>query len=123
MATKTVYQTDPASGIYLFPTQANELALAPGIFNIPFGAYEDAPPEVEPGHVAQRDHTGSGWTVVEDHRGEVFYLVDGGAQYSLGSVVDVDGQPMSYPGWGKVPAWLTQDAPDPVTGEASLTGE
>ncbi len=116
MATKTVYQTDPTSGIYLFPMQANELALAPGIFNIPFGAYEDAPPEVDPGHVAQRDHTGSDWTVVEDHREEVFYLVDSGAQYLLGSVVDVDGQPLGYPGWGKVPAWLTPTAPILATG-------
>ena len=40
MATKTVYQTDPTSGIYLFTTQANELALARGFR---FGAYEDSP--------------------------------------------------------------------------------
>ncbi|MCF7770443.1 MAG: phage tail protein [Achromobacter sp.] len=116
MATKTVYQTDPVSGIYLFATQANELALVPGVFNIPFGSYEDAPPAVAAGEVARRNPATSGWEVAEDHRGEVFYLVDGGAQYSLGSVVDVDGQPVSYPGWGKVPAWLTPTAPIPATG-------
>ncbi|MFY1901499.1 phage tail protein [Achromobacter xylosoxidans] len=115
MATKTVYQTDPATGIYLFPTLANELALAPGVFNIPFGAYEDAPPAAEPGHVAKRDHAGSGWTVVEDHRGDVLYLADHGGQYSLGSTVEIEGLPMSYPGWGKVPAWLTLTAPTSTT--------
>ncbi len=116
MATKTVYQTDPANGIYLFPTHANELALELGVYNVPFGAYEDAPPEVGPDHVAQRDHTGLGWTVVEDHRGEVLYLVDSGTQYPLGSVVDIDGHSLSYPGWGQVPAWLTQTASTPASG-------
>ena len=75
MATKTVYQSDPISGIYLFTTQANELALAPGLFNIPFGAYEEAPPAVPEGEVAQWNPTSSAWMAVEDHRGETFYLV------------------------------------------------
>lgn len=115
MATKTVYQTDPANGIYLFPTQANELAFAPGLFNIPFGSYEDAPSEAEPGHVAQRDNTGAGWIMVEDHREDVLYQVNGGTQYLPGSIVDIDGHPMSYPGWGKVPAWLTLTPPSSTT--------
>ena len=116
MATKIVYQTDPANGIYLFATLANELALVPGVFNIPFGAYEDAPPEVAPGHVAQRDQSGNAWTVVEDHRTDVLYLVSDGTQYQLGSVVEIDARPLSYPGWGEVPAWLTLAAPTPLPG-------
>ncbi|WP_336726352.1 phage tail protein [Achromobacter ruhlandii] len=123
MATKTVYQTDPVSGIYLFATQANELALVPGVFNIPFGSYEDAPPAVAAGEVARWNQATSGWDVVEDHRGEVFYLVKDGMEYALGSVVEIEGGSTSYPGWGEVPAWLTLAAPDPVTGEASPAGD
>ena len=92
---------------HLFTTQANELALAPGLFNIPFGAYEEAPPAVPEGEVAQWNPTSSAWMAVEDHRGETFYLVKDGTAYEMGSSVEVDGEPTSYPGWGKVPAWLT----------------
>ena len=42
MATKTVYQTDPTSGIYLFTTQANELALARGFM------FPSAPTRIRP---------------------------------------------------------------------------
>lgn len=123
MATKTVYQTDPVSGIYLFATQANELALVSGVFNIPFGSYEEAPPAVAAGEVARWNQATSVWDVEEDHRGEVFYLVKDGSTYEIGSSVEIDGNPASYPGWGNMPAWLTLDAPDPVTGEASPAGE
>ncbi|WZB70777.1 hypothetical protein WJ968_37155 [Achromobacter xylosoxidans] len=39
---KKVYQTD-SDGLYLYESIANELAMTPGRFNVPFGAYEDAP--------------------------------------------------------------------------------
>ena len=120
---KTVYQSDPISGIYLFTTQANELALAPGLFNIPFGAYEEAPPAVPEGEVAQWNPTSSAWMAVEDHRGETFYLVKDGTAYEMGSSVEVDGEPTSYPGWGKVPAWLTLIPGSPVASEAGTAGE
>lgn len=123
MATKTVYQSDPISGIYLFTTQANELALAPGLFNIPFGAYEEAPPEVLEGEVAQWNSISSAWMTVEDHRGEALYLVKDGTQYQMGSSVEVDGEPASYPGWGKVPAWLTPIPGSPEASEAGTAGE
>lgn len=123
MATKTVYQTDPTSGIYLFTTQANELALAPGVFNVPFGAYEDSPPELAAGEAARWEQSSSAWTVVEDHRGERLYLVKDGTEYQTGSDVDIDGEPASYPGWGKVPAWLTPIPSNPATSEAGIAGE
>ena len=40
---KTVYQAND-DGLFLYETVANELALTPGSFNIPYGAFEDAPP-------------------------------------------------------------------------------
>ncbi|GAB1835292.1 phage tail protein [Achromobacter xylosoxidans] len=123
MATKTVYQSDPISGIYLFTTQANELALAPGLFNIPFGAYEESPPDVPAGEVAQWNPTLSAWIAVEDHRGETLYLVKDGTAYEMGSSVEIDGEPASYPGWGKVPAWLTLIPGSHVAGEAGTAGE
>lgn len=43
MKTKTVYQADPL-GRYIGPTTAYESPLQPGVWLIPAGAYEDAPP-------------------------------------------------------------------------------
>lgn len=113
MATKIVYQTDNDQ-IFIYETLAHELALAPGQYNIPYGAYEDAPPAVAAGQCARRTADETAWEVVEDHRSDTLYLVDGGAQYSRGSVVEVDGLDVSYPGWGPVPAWLTDVAPTPA---------
>ena len=96
---KTVYQSDPISGICLFTTQANELALAPGLFNIPFGAYEEARlryrkagRSVESHLVSLDGGGGSPWGT--------FYLVKDGTAYEMGSSVEVDGEPASY-GWEK----------------------
>src|SRR5262245_34830224 len=113
MATKTVYQTDLISRVYLFPVEANELPFVPGYFNIPFGAFEDQPPEAPAGEVARRTEDGSEWEVVEDHRTDTFYLVATGEQYQLGSDSEVDGELVSYLGCGEPPAWLTLKAPEP----------
>ncbi|CAB3886978.1 MULTISPECIES: phage tail protein [Achromobacter] len=123
MATKIVYQTDPVSRLFLYETVANELPLAPGVFNIPFGAYEDAPPEEPVGYVAQRNEAGTDWGLVEDHREELLYLVEGGAPYALGSVIEIEEVSMTYPGWGEIPIWLTQIPPEPVPSESGPAGE
>ncbi|MGE8614040.1 MAG: phage tail protein [Achromobacter veterisilvae] len=116
MATKIVYQTDPVNRLYLYTTVANELPLAPGFFNIPFGAYEDAPPEAPEGYAAQRNEAGTEWGLVEDHRADALYLAASGAPYEVGSAVEIEGVPSSYPGWGEVPTWLTLTAPAPIEG-------
>lgn len=46
---KTVFQTND-DGLFLYESMANELALTPGAFNIPYGAYEDMPPRPWPGN-------------------------------------------------------------------------
>ncbi|WMD20915.1 phage tail protein [Achromobacter seleniivolatilans] len=105
---KTVYQTD-SNGLYLYESVANELSLSPGSFNIPFGAYLDAPPQAEDGRRPRRD--GDKWELVEDHRETSLWFAETGDQYTLGNVHDVDGVDVSYPGWGPIPAWLTAVAP------------
>ena len=95
MATKTVYQTDPTSGIYLFTTQANELALARG-FQCSLRRLRGFAPELAAGEAARWEQSSSAWTVVEDHRGERLYLVKDGTEYQTGSDVDIDGEPASY---------------------------
>lgn len=107
---KTVYQTD-ANGVYLFPQIANELALAPGLFNVPYGAYEDEPPQAPEGMLARR--TSDAWELAEDHRRASLWLVGSGESYTLGADVDIDGETRSYPGIGPIPEWLTNTAPVP----------
>ncbi|MFY3535570.1 hypothetical protein, partial [Achromobacter denitrificans] len=105
MKQKTVYQTDN-EGLFAYETLANELALAPGVYNIPYGAYEDAPPPAPAGMV-QRRADGQAWSLVEDHRDARLWLAATGAPYSRHEEVEIDGVVSQYPGWGPVPAWLT----------------
>lgn len=105
---KEVFQTDD-NGLYLYSSVANELALTPGSFNIPFGAHEDAPPTPLAGKWPRRQ--GDAWSMVEDHRSTPLWLVESGAPYSLGAESEVAGNKVSYPGWGPVPTWLTMVTP------------
>lgn len=106
---KPVYQTD-SNGIYLYETRAAELPLSPGDFNIPFGAYEDAPPPAPHGYVAQRKATG--WELVEDHRGTKFRITSTGEPYQLGAETGAPDEPDVYLGFGPIPDWLTAYADD-----------
>jgi hypothetical protein len=105
---KTVYQTD-VDGLFMYETEANELALDPGRFNVPYGATETPPPPVAVGSVAR--WTGTAWEEVEDHRGETLYRVETGEPYEPRSLVEIDGEDVTYPGWGELPGWLTASAP------------
>lgn len=51
MEQKTVYQCD-SHGRYLGPTVADESPLEPGVYLIPAGCVELAPPECDPGFIA-----------------------------------------------------------------------
>ncbi|MCD0498546.1 phage tail protein [Achromobacter sp. MY14] len=101
---KVVHQTDP-NGFFLHEVGASELALSPGDFNIPFGAYVDAPPTVPAGKVARRE--GDRWVVVDDHRSTPLWNVETAQPYSVGTSATVDGKEVLYPGYGPIPAWLT----------------
>ncbi|MBR8654183.1 phage tail protein, partial [Achromobacter sp. Marseille-Q0513] len=61
----TVYQTD-RDGLYLYETVAHEFELDEGVYNVPYGAFTDAPPSVPAGRIARR--VGDAWQTVEDHR-------------------------------------------------------
>lgn len=108
MSTIVVYQAD-IKGFFLFETIAHELALAPGHFNIPFGAYEDEPPAAASGMIARR--IGDEWVLVEDHREGVFYVVESNERYTIGAQAIVGGVEVQYDGGGAVPEWLTDIEP------------
>jgi len=61
MTTKTVYQFD-LNGVYIGPTDADESPLEPGVYLIPGGCVETAPPEVAEGHIAV--WSGNAWSDV-----------------------------------------------------------
>ncbi len=106
-----VFQADD-NGLFLYKSVANELALTPGSFNIPFGAHADAPPTPPVGKWPRR--LGDTWSMVEDYRSTPLWLVETGAPYSIGAEHDGAGGKVSYPGWGPLPAWLTMvEPPDP----------
>ncbi|QJQ02097.1 phage tail protein [Herbaspirillum rubrisubalbicans Os34] len=118
MRSITVYQADPL-GFFLYPTEAFELPLQPGDFNIPYGALADAPPPVPQGHVARI--ADNSWSLVEDHRQDrLFYMIQAAAgdelsifsEYVIGTSVMVDGQEQRYDGGGPVPAWLVAKLPE-----------
>lgn len=103
MNTKDVFQADQYD-FFLYKTKANELPLTPGKYNIPFGAYENAPPVAPEGMVARR--IDGVWAVVEDHRKAVLYVVESGKPYTLHDVVEIGGASFSYDGGGPIPLWL-----------------
>jgi len=109
----TVYQTD-ADGAYAHEAQAHELALEPGVFNVPYGASLVPPPSVAEGQVAVAV-SGDNWVVMADHRRTTLYRTDNGEPYALGTVVNVNGQPVRYAGLGDIPDWLTDTAPIPAS--------
>ncbi len=74
MMTKTVYQTD-RSGVYVGAVEADESPREAGTFLLPAGAVEAAPPDLNVGEAAVWD--GSAWAVASDHRGEIWFKVDG----------------------------------------------
>ena len=71
MATKTVYNYNPETGEYKGTGEAHESPLEPGVYLLPAHSTETAPPEADDGHVAV--FADGAWTLVEDHRGEIYY--------------------------------------------------
>lgn len=113
---KDVFQTDD-DGLYLYQSIANELALTPGTFNVPYGAYEDAPPPPPAGKWPRR--VGDAWMLVDDYRNTPLWVVDTGESYSIGSELEGASGKLRYPGWGELPAWLTPEEPARPVEEAA----
>ncbi len=76
MSAKTVYQSG-ADGIYLGLAQAHESPLEPGVFHLPAGCVEVAPPP--PGVGGAAVWADGSWCLAPDHRGETWYLHGGEA--------------------------------------------
>lgn len=71
MSTRAVYQCD-ADGVYVGIATSYESPLEPGVFPLPAGCVEQAPPEPAAQQVAQM--IDGVWELVPDHRGETWYL-------------------------------------------------
>lgn len=71
MNTKTVYNYNPETGEYLGLETAYESPLEPGVYLLPAHSTEAEPPEAGAGRVAV--FADGAWTLVDDHRGEVWY--------------------------------------------------
>ena len=67
---KTIYQTN-ADGLLVTAIEARESPLEPGVYLIPAGCVEIAPPAAEAGKAAV--WSGTAWTMAADHRGETWY--------------------------------------------------
>ena len=105
---KSVFQTDD-DGLFLYETVANDLPLSPGAYNVPFGAYPDAPPRQRP--LAALD----GQWLADGRRPSRHAAMGGGngESYAIGSKIKLRGgvDDLRYPGWGPLPAWLSDTAP------------
>lgn len=95
-----VYQYHPKTKEYLMSLTAAENPLEEGKYLIPAHSVPVGPPKTEPGTVAVYN---DGWSVVEDHRGEVYY--------------DVDGQEFKITELGPVPDELLTQPPPPTQEE------
>lgn len=71
MNTKTVYNYDPDTGEYLGLETAHESPMEPGVYLMPAHSTETAPPEA--GEHQAAVYRNGAWTLVEDHRGEIYY--------------------------------------------------
>ena len=105
---KAVFQTND-DGLFLYESLANELALTPGTFNIPYGACEDMPPQAPTGKWPRR--IGNAWVLVDDYRTTPRWVVETSMPYSIGSEHEGPDGTVRYPGWGPLPDWLTRIAP------------
>ncbi|MBY9749916.1 hypothetical protein ISH47_31935 [Pseudomonas aeruginosa] len=97
MTTLTVYQTN-ALGLYVGPTDADESPLEPGVFLIPAGCVQLAPPKEPKGKRAR--WTGSDWELVD--------WLDGVTTYSTR-----DGSPLVLQGLEPLPEGYTLQQPGP----------
>ena len=71
MVTKTVYNYNPDTGEYLGLETAHESPMEPGVYLLPAHSTEAEPPEA--GEHQAAVYRNGAWTLVEDHRGEVWY--------------------------------------------------
>lgn len=87
MGSKVVYQCD-AAGVFTGFGTAFESPIDEGVFHIPGGCVETAPPETSTGEAAVWQ--GDAWQVMPDHRGETWYL--NGAATVISAVGDPGSQ-------------------------------
>lgn len=98
---KIVSQLDD-SGYFIAAIVPDESPLEPGVFLIPGGAVDVAPPEQRDG-VRFRLGADLEWIEEQDHRASNLYQTSSGVRYLIGQAV----QQGIYDGAGPLPSWLT----------------
>lgn len=95
MNTKTVYQTNQL-GLYVGLAEAEESPLEPGVFLIPGGCVEMAPPKIPANKAAC--WSGGKWSLVEYFDGLIVYSI-------------TTGEPLTVTGLGPIPSGYTVKKP------------
>lgn len=97
MPTKTVYQTNHM-GLYVGPVTAQESPLEPGVFLIPAGCVEVAPPEAPEGKI--QSWNGKRWQLLDYLNGLIVYNT-------------ITREPLTLTGVGPIPNGYTVLRPQP----------
>lgn len=97
MLTKTVYQTNHL-GLYVGPAIADESPLEPGVFLVPGGCVEIAPPQAPEHKIACWD--GGRWQLLDYFNGLIVYNT-------------ANGEPLTLTGPGPIPHGYTVQRPEP----------
>lgn len=97
MPSKTVYQTN-SLGLYIGTATAEESPLEPGVFLIPGGCVDVAPPEAPDGKIQQWD--GKRWHLLDYFNGLIIYSTS-------------TGEPLTLNGVGPIPHGYTVSRPQP----------
>lgn len=97
MKTKTVYQTNQL-GLYVGQTEAEESPLEPGVFLIPGGCVETAPPKIPENKAACWSN--EKWSLVDYFDGLIVYSI-------------TTGEPLTITGLGPIPSGYTVKKPGP----------
>ncbi|MEW5713918.1 hypothetical protein AB1462_16350 [Pseudomonas sp. SB113] len=97
MSSKTVYQTDHM-GLYVGPANAQESPLEPGVFLIPGGCVEVAPPDAPEGKI--QSWNGRRWQLLDYFNGLIVYNTN-------------TGEPLTLTGAGPIPNGYTLSRPQP----------
>lgn len=113
----TVFRIDPATMLFLYAEDV--LHDESGHCQLPGNCILTPVPDAQEGKwpawrsECQRTNfrfgqPGTGvWEMLDDYRKAELYLVADGAKYELESEQSINDEPLSYPGYGALPAWLT----------------
>jgi len=88
MNAPNLYHYHPATLEFVGVSIADESPLEPGVHVVPAHSTLIAPPDAPSGHVAIWDVVEESWSVIEDHRGEVWWVIETGGRVTISFLGD-----------------------------------